>query len=279
MPEIAKPALRYHGSKFRLAPWLLGFLPVHRTYIEAFGGAAGLLLRKPPSDLEVYNDLDEEIVGFFRVLRDPVQRAALTAAISLTPYARREFETAFDATLDPVERARRVVIRAHMGFGSAGATKGRTGWRTYCGTKRPHEEWRGIPDALAAAGERLKSVVIECRDGVDLMQAHDGDDVLHFVDPPYLPETRAAGAATRCYRFELDMEGHRRLLEALLQLRGSVVLCGYITPAYAALEGAGWCREEREVRASGQRGSVARTEAVWLNPKAVRGAKQLRLIA
>lgn len=278
---VQHPALRYHGGKFAAANWLLGMLPAHRVYVEPFGGAAGLLLRKPISEVEVYNDRDDEIVGFFEVLRDREKRAALCEALALTPYARREFERAYTAApvADPVERARRVVIRAQMGFGSAGATKGRTGWRTYCGVKNPHIEWRNAPDAIRAAGERFERVIIECRDAFELIAAHDAADVLHFVDPPYVPDTRCTRASSQTYRHELDAEQHGRLVELLLSVEGAVLLCGYPTEIYAPLERAGWRREERQARASGRRGGVMRTEAVWLNPRALSSAKQMRLLA
>jgi len=59
--------LRYFGGKWAIAPWVLSHLPPHRIYVEPFGGAASILLRKPRSRIEVYNDLDEEIVGIFRI--------------------------------------------------------------------------------------------------------------------------------------------------------------------------------------------------------------------
>lgn len=66
---IPRPAIRYHGSKFRLAPWIVGFFPEHVTYVEPFGGGAGILLRKPVVNTEIYNDLDSDVVNFFSVLR------------------------------------------------------------------------------------------------------------------------------------------------------------------------------------------------------------------
>lgn len=279
MPEIVRPPIRYHGAKFRLAPWLLGFLPAHDIYVESFGGAAGLLLRKPRSRVEVYNDLDEDVVGFFRVLRDPMLRERLMEAIELTPLARREFELAYLPAEDPVERARRLVIRSQMGFGSAGATKGRTGWRGAKYHMARMGEWARATEPLRAAAERFSGVVIECREAVDVITAFDGAETLHFVDPPYLHETRSDAARTPAYRHELSEEGHGRLLDVLRQVVGRVVLCGYAAPLYAALERDGWRRESAPALAAGRNGGVQRTECVWLNPAAQRAAKQQRLIA
>lgn len=266
MTAITRPALRYHGGKFRLAPWILQFFPPHGCYVEPFGGAAGVLLQKPRVYAEVYNDLDSEIVNFFRVLRDPALRADLIEACRLTPYAREEFDTAYEPTDDALERARRTCIRAAMGFGSAGATKASTGFRT--DTRRKYgtaqHNWADYPDALGAIGERFAGVLIENRDAIAVMQAHDGPDTLHFVDPPYVHETRHMRNKGG-YRHELDDEAHRQLLAALRSVDGMVVLCGYATELYDA-DLAGWERHETAARISGGRGTSLRTEVVWLNP-------------
>lgn len=190
--SIAAPALRYHGAKFRLAGWIQQFFPPHRCYVEPFGGAAGVLLQKPRAYAEVYNDLDGEVVNFFRVLREPAQREALIEACTLTPYAREEFELAWDATEDSIERARRIAVRAQMGFGSAGASKGTTGFRI--DSKRAYgtaqQLWAEYPAAIAAAGQRMAGVLIENRPATEVMRQHDAADTLHFVDPPYMLATR-----------------------------------------------------------------------------------------
>lgn len=264
--SITRPALRYHGGKFRLAPWVISHFPPHGCYVEPFGGAAGVLLRKERVYAEVYNDLDGEIVNFFRVLRDATLRADLIEACRLTPYARDEFDLAYEPTDDVLERARRTCVRAAMGFGSAGATKGRTGFRT--DTRRKYgtaqHNWAAYPEALGAIGERFAGVLIENRDAIDVLQAHDSPDTLHFVDPPYVHETRHMRNKGG-YRHELDDDGHRRLLEALKAVDGMVVLCGYPHPLYdQALPG--WERRETSARISGGRGTSLRTEVVWLNP-------------
>jgi len=262
---VTSPALRYHGAKFRLAQWVMGFFPTHTCYVEPFGGAAGVLLQKPRAYAEVYNDLDGGIVNFFRVLRDPDLRAKLIEACVLTPYARDEFELAWESTEDPIERARRLCIRAQMGFGSAGATKGTTGFRV--DTRREYGTaqalWQLYPASIAAAGERMNGVLIENRDAIEVMAQHDASTTLHFVDPPYMHETRVYG--NRTYTHELDDSQHSKLLAALLELEGFVVLSGYRSDLYdQTLDG--WERHSTRARISAGRGTALREECVWLNP-------------
>jgi DNA adenine methylase len=263
---ITRPALRYHGGKFRLAQWVLQFFPPHEIYTEAFGGAAGVLLQKPRTHAEVYNDLDGDIVNFFHVLRDPETRAALVQACALTPYARAEFDQAWEPTAEPIERARRTAIRAQMGFGSAGATKGSTGMRT--DTKRKYTtaqmDWATYPDAIAAAGARFTGILIENRPAIEVLQQHDTPSTMHFVDPPYMHATRVLRSQGG-YRHEMDDEAHERLLLQLLELEGFVVLCGYGTDVYNDLL-PGWERHSTTARISAGRGAGLRTEVVWLNP-------------
>ncbi|MDR3351761.1 MAG: DNA adenine methylase [Zoogloeaceae bacterium] len=114
--EVSRSALRYFGGKWAIAPWIIEHMPEHRVYVEPFGGAASVLLRKPRSKVEVYNDLDDEIVGLFRVIQSPLQCRELFRLLRRTPYSRREFELAFQKTDDPLIRAQRAIIRAYMSF-------------------------------------------------------------------------------------------------------------------------------------------------------------------
>lgn len=264
---VTKPVMRYHGGKFRLAAWIMQFFPPHQIYTEVFGGAAGVLLQKPRSYAEVYNDLDGEITNFFRVLRHRERCADLIRAVTLTPYARDEFDGAWDPTDDHVEAARRLVVRSQMGFGSAGATKGSTGFRI--DTKRDYSTaqhlWAEFPDNLAQAARRLQGVLIENRDAREVLLQHDSPDTLHFVDPPYVHSTRAMrNSADKCYRHELTDEGHADLIQVLEGLQGMVVLSGYDNLLYEDLL-ADWYRHETTSHMSGRKGSALRTECVWLN--------------
>lgn len=264
---VTKPAMRYHGGKFRLAGWIMQFFPPHQIYTEVFGGAAGVLLQKPRSYAEVYNDLDGEVVNLFRVLRDPDACARLIRAVQLTPYSRAEFDQAWDPAGDDVESARRLVVRAQMGFGSAGSTKGSTGFRI--DTRREYATaqhlWVEYPENLAQAAQRLQGVLIENRDAREVLLQHDTPETLHFVDPPYVHGARVLrNSADKYYRHELTDEGHAELIQTLDGLRGMVVLSGYDNPLYEELL-ADWYRHETTSRMAAHRGTGLRTECVWLN--------------
>lgn len=266
-----RPLIRYHGGKWRLAPWAIQHLPPHRCYVEPFGGGAGVLLQKERAYAEVYNDLDGDIVNLFRVLRDVEASTRLIDLISLTPYARDEFDGAYEPHPDPIERARRTIIRASMGFGSAGATKGTTGFRI--DTRRRYgtaqQLWAEYPDTLGPVIGRLAGVMIENRPALDVIRQHDAPDTLFFVDPPYLHETRYDGAKHgRYYTHEMSDSDHVELLARLCQERGMVVLSGYPSALYeGALEG--WSSTITTPRISAARGSAVRTECLWLNPACI----------
>jgi len=272
---MTSPALRYFGAKWRLAPWIVQMFPAHRCYVEPFGGAAGVLLQKRRSYSEVYNDLDGDVVNFWRVLRDPPKRAALIDAVSHTPYAREEFELSWEATDDEIERARRLCIRAQMGFGSAGATKGSTGFRidTARAYGTAQHLWLRYPDAIAAAGQRFQGVLIENRPAIDVMANHDAPDTLHFVDPPYLPEVRRW--RTQCgYKHEMTPQDHLDLLRACRSLSGYVLICGYRSEMYLK-ELDGWQMRTKRARISAGRGGASREECVWMNPRCAASEQSL----
>lgn len=269
MVRVDRPVIRYHGGKFRLAPWIMSHFPPHRIYTEAFGGAAGVLIQKPRAYSEVYNDLDGDVVNLFSVIRDPNLRERLVHDLVTTPYARAEFEQAWKPSTDAVERARRLVIRAMMGFGSAGATKGTTGFRI--DTKREYETaqhtWAMYPHHLAAVGRRLSGVLIENRPAIEVILGHDTAQTLHYVDPPYMHETRCritGKGSARGYKHEMDIDDHVALLDALQGVEGMVVLSGYASDLYDQ-HLMGWEKRTTKARISGGRGTGIREEVVWMN--------------
>jgi len=262
------PALRYHGAKFRLYKWLKQFFPIHRCYVEPFGGAAGVMIQKPPAVQDVYNDLDGDIANFFTVVRDESTRARLIEALILTPYARAEFELAFTESSDTVERARRVCIRAQMGFGSAGATKGTTGFRVDTARKysTSMDLWSRYPGTISKLGQRFSGVLVENRPALRVIQDHDSDDTLYFVDPPYLHSTRVSSGYA--YGHEMSNADHQDLIAALGKLTGMVILCGYYSNLYSDML-SGWQAHSTDSRVSAHRGTRVAREIIWLNPACV----------
>lgn len=264
-----RPALRYHGGKWLLARWVIAHFPKHQVYVEPFGGAASVLLQKPRSYAEVYNDLDSGVVNLFRVMRDDVMAARLKAALEITPFAREEFNAAYDATPDPVETARRMIVRSFMGFGSASGNPAHiTGFRANSNRSgsTPAHDWQNYPENIPLITDRMRGVIIENRPALDVMAQHDGPDTLHYCDPPYLPETRdkTRRGIRHTYVHEMTVDEHAAMLEAIKALDGMVVLSGYPAPLYDdAL--AGWKRIEREALADGAR---KRIEVLWINPRA-----------
>lgn len=265
---MTRPALRYHGGKFRLAPWIVSFFPQHNVYVEPYGGGASVLLHKKRAHSEVYNDIADEIVNVFRVLRDPALAGRLARLIELTPFARAEFEQSYEPSDDVVEQARRTVCRSFMGFGSGAVfTKHATGFRTGVRGSRHKSSAADLltwPQEVPAFVERLRGVTIESRDALYLMARTDRPDTLFYVDPPYPHGTRGNCRGVRQkYAQELTDDDHRRLAGVLQDLQGMVVLSGYPCELYDRELFAGWERHERRALADGGR---ARTEVVWLNP-------------
>jgi DNA adenine methylase len=284
--EVERPVLRWHGGKWKLAPWVMSFFPEHRIYVEPFGGAGSVLMRKLRVYAEVYNDLDDVVTNLFRVLRDDTKAARLIEALRLTPFSRAEFQEALQEAEDDVERARHLIVRSYMGFGSnahsSSSTAEKTGFKSFtrpdeyrstgfrANSKRsgttPAHDWANYPDALPSIVDRLRGVIVEQRPAIDVMRQHDGLQTLHYVDPPYLPETRSPAnkydLKHRMYRHELTVDDHGELLEFLKTLKGFVVLSGYPSALYDdALPD--WRRVSCDAHADGAR---PRTEVLWINP-------------
>jgi DNA adenine methylase len=249
--------VRYHGGKWRIAPWIIEQMPPHRCYVEPFGGGGSVLMRKPRCYAEVYNDLNAEMVNLFRVIRD--RGRELREKLTLTPFARVDFMESYEPTEDAVEQARRTVARCFMGFGS-NAHNRKTGFRSNSNRSNttPAHDWRNYPDEVPAMIERLRGVVIENKDATEVIRQHDGAETLHYVDPPYVMTTRSDKASD--YSHEMTDDDHRALAETLHNVKGMVILSGYDCPLYSELY-KGWRRIERKALADG---AAARIEVLWL---------------
>lgn len=247
-----------------IAPWIIKHLPEHKTYVEPFGGAASVLIRKPPSNAEIYNDLNDELVNFFKVLRNPCTAKLLIDQVKKTPYARKEFELSYMPSSFSIERARRLSVRAAMGFGATGASRpSKTGFRhNVSGGRSPARDFISYPKALERISERLKSVVIEHRPATELFSRYDHPDTLFYVDPPYLWETRCKNAKHQSYAHEMDNDAHHALLDTVVQLKGKVILSGYESDIYNQRL-SHW---HKITKATTAMNGKPRTEVLWIKP-------------
>lgn len=280
MTALRRPVLRYLGGKWKLAPKIIAHFPAHQNYVEPFGGAGSVLLRKPRPAVgggECYNDLDRQVVGLFRVLQDADQSTELRRRLEVTPFAREEYERAFQPSRCPIERARRLVVRSYMGHGSSSAIASRqTGFRASMVNRKgamPSNEWPNLPTALAAVTERLQGVLIENRPAMALIDRYDTPETLLYLDPPYMPSTRSAkrrgGTAFHAYSHEMTEDDHGQLLFRARLFSGPVCVSGYASPLYDQMLG-GWARHEFSARADN---GLERTEILWTNPAAVEAVR------
>lgn len=269
--KVTRSVLRYHGGKFRLAPWIISHFPKHRIYCEPFSGAASVLMLKPRVYSEVINDLDGEVVNVFRVLRDAEKGAELERILRLTPFAREELTLSYCPGDSDVERARQTIVRSYQGFGADGTLGKSTGFRS--DTSRPGSvpahDWASFPPHIKTFTARLAGVVIESRAALEVMANHDSESALFYVDPPYVLSTRPR-ASSHGYRHEMTDDQHREMASVLHSLKGAIVLSGYDCPLYTELFATWW----RVQKMTNTDGAKARTETLWLNQRAMDGRAQ-----
>ena len=262
-----RPLLRYHGGKWKLAPWIIQQLPTHKIYTEAYGGSASILLRKKRSDTEVYNDLDDELYNLFRVVRE--RGTELQEAIRLTPFSRTEFFLSYESSDNPLEQARRTVVRSFQGFGSNSHDMS-TGFRNDS-NRNAAEDWKNYPPNFDFMIERLRGVIIENTNAQNIIKHHDSCETLHYVDPPYCAVTRNYG---RDYKYEMTTDDHRDLSAVLRRCKGMVVLSGYACDLYDKELYPDWHRLTKNTMADGAK---PRTEVLWLNDAAYHNRHQTQL--
>ena len=267
MTRPQRPIVRYFGGKWMLADWIISHFPNHRIYIEPFGGGGSVLLKKKRSYAEIYNDIDGEIVNVFLAARD--HGAKLKEKLLLTPFARDEFFLSYQKSADPVEQARRTIMRSFMGFGSDAHAKV-SGFRANSNRSgtTPAHDWKNYAECFDGLIDRLRGVVIENRDAMRVMAAHDAPDALHYVDPPYMSSTRGKGGI---YRHEVGDDFHVTLAEFLKTLKGGVIVSGYDSQEYSEIF-AGWTKVEKATHADGAR---KRVECLWISPKTEKLSKTL----
>lgn len=224
-------------------------------------GSGAVFFTKPRSFIETINDRYDEVANLFEVIRSSPEE--LARVVYWTPYSRSEYYLSYQLADDPIERARRFLLRTWQAIGAKSSD--RTGWRSNVqADKSPHklanEQWRDLPSKILEVTDRLQGVQIENQDAIRLMERYRHDDVLIYADPPYVLETRS----NRIYAHEMTDDDHVNLLDVLDSHPGPVLLSGYAHPIYDERL-RHWQRETIQAKAEAGR---TRTEVLWINPVA-----------
>lgn len=252
-----RTVLKYPGAKNRIAKWICEYIPPHGVYLEPFFGSGAVFFNKEPAKIETINDLDDDVVNYFEVIRDKSDE--LIAALEMTPYAREEYNRAFVKSEkdSDVERVRKFVIKCWMGFGCSNLYK--NGFRSSQQSTSPRttKEWNEFPERLRAAAMRLKMAQIEKLPAVELIRRYNSADVFIYADPPYLRDLRKS----YLYRHEMTDGEHMELLQALKEHPGKVMISGYESDLYNQ-ELSGWKKIHKTTQAEA---GIKRVETIWMN--------------
>ena len=260
-------AFGWYGGKYSHLDWLLPYLPSCHHYCEPFGGSGAVLLNRTPSPVETYNDLDGEVVNFFRVLRECPEE--LIRQIALTPFSREEFALAceFDPSLSVMERARRFYVRARQVRTGLAQTASLGRWANCKNTSRAGmsgviSRWMGGIEQLEAIANRLLRVQIENRPAIEVIRLYDSEDTFFYCDPPYIHSTRGDSKA---YGYEMTDQQHIELANVLNQAKGKVALSNYDCPLMEKLyPSSKWGKIFAPIKQINSTHDV-RQEVLWVN--------------
>lgn len=261
--------LKWHGGKHYLADWIINQMPMHIHYVEPYFGGGAVLFRKPCEGVsEVINDLNGQLMNFWRVLKDPFLFSEFRSICEITPFSEVVWkESVINQHMTPLGRALAFFVtfrQSRQGLGQDFATISRN--RTRRGMNEQVSSWLSAVEGLEEAHNRLRRVLILHRDALNVISTQDGPNTLFYLDPPYHPSTRSAQG---CYGdFEMTTDDHDKLLSALCLIKGKFMLSGYHCPSYDK-----WAKlhdyrcEEYKIRnnASAASRKQLMTECLWMN--------------
>ena len=274
--QTLRPPFEYYGGKTHLAPKIAALLPPHDHYVEPFAGSLAVLLAKEPSRAETVNDLDGDLVTFWRVLRDRPEE--LERVCALTPHSVEEFVAAADrADCDELEAARRVFVVLTQGREHSLKPRDAGGWRRSVKSSGRVTMPRALGSQAArisAVAERMAGVSLENDDAINIIRRYGREpSVCIYADPPYLGDTRGSGGG---YGIDQKEGGfHQAFADACNEAKASVIISGYDSPLYAELF-EGWHRIELTTRPT--QSLDRKMEVLWSNqPFAGQGAFDIEL--
>lgn len=264
--KVDKALIHWHGGKFRIADWIIGFFPDHKLYIEPFGGAASVLLRKTPAVTEIYNDIDNRLFRVFKTIREyPVQ---LSNALNNTLFSRKELEYCYknlnNETINDVEFSRIFITISHLAISTTSINqntgfRGSINSRDYCSQAGT---FYSLPEIVSILRLRLKNVIIENNTYSKLIERYNKDkNSLWYFDPPYTPESRSESSNRRGYSHDMSIEQHEQLIDAILKIKGKVVISGYDSELYNSKLKDWHIETTRNMIDS----RIKKTEILWMN--------------
>lgn len=252
---VKNAILKYPGGKWRISDWIISHFPEHKVYVEPFFGSGACFFKKQPAYIETINDINGDIVNLFSVCRDYSDE--LARLINLTPFSREEFENCYEHTDNPIEQARRTLVRYHQSYGTANSH--RKTWKnvqTY-GGPRCATMWNNLPQVIYDCCERLKNAQIECVDALSLIKRYNSENTLIYCDPPYMQNL----SRKDMYAVEMDEEQHIRLLEQIKKSKSKIIISGYDNDLYNEYL-SDW--QTDMINTTAQQG-LHRTEKIWMN--------------
>lgn len=258
-------AFNYFGGKFSWVEKLYSYFPEHVHFVDVFGGSFVVTLNKRPSRIETANDINGEVVNFFKVLRNSSDE--LIHLLELTPVSRDEFNESW--TLErcsEVERARRFYVRIRQSFCGMGAQRKNKGWhlarRSGCGTGETVSRWHNGIEKLDAVVHRLTHVQIENKDFRKLIPQIDFKDAFFYCDPPYHREARCS---YNDYKFEFTDKDHEDLANILNNISGKAMISGYDCASMKRIyEDRGWRKVSFPSKFNNLRFAQV-CETIWMN--------------
>lgn len=227
--------VKYPGAKNSIAHWIVGQFPHNYrelTYLEPFFGSGAVFFAKEPSTIETINDRDSEVSNLFIQIRENPEK--LIFLLENTPWSKDEYLLSFEETEDETEKARRFLVRTWFSRGSNYRNKNSMRMNIKKSTG-DHERFHiKLPDNLLDACKRLKHkqgniVQIENRDAFEIIPKYDRENVMMYLDPPYVLKTRKH---KKIYNHEMTNEEHEKLLIMITELKAKVLISGYENDIY-----------------------------------------------
>lgn len=216
--EMRSP-LSYIGGKNRLAQRIIEIFPPHKTYVEAFAGGAQVFFHKEPSSVEVLNDLDGEIVNFFRVCQYHHEELIRYFRFALVSRKSFELQKAADpATLTDIQRAARYFYLLKNSFASL-VRHPNYHWHV---VQKPGFNLEKLPELFEKTHKRMERVQVECLPYEEILKRFDRPETLFYLDPPYF--------GRKLYRYNFETADFEKLEAHLRDLRGKFVLSLNDTP-------------------------------------------------